>query len=141
MVKVLLLESNPSFRQALATFLKANFSSIRLEVASTGKEAMATVGTFLPDLILLNLKLSDGTGFDLIRWLKAHYPAAKIVLLSSNGASEYRQAAYTCGADYFLLKESPPEEYLGLLEWILAGLDRTTASRPVSSAGIDAKIQ
>ena len=141
MAKVLLLESNPLFRQALVTFLKTNFSSIWLEVVTTGKEAMATVRTFLPDLILLNLKLSDGTGLDLARWLKTHHPAAKVVLLSSNGSSEYRQAAYTSGADYLLVKESPPEDYLGLLEWILAGLDGTTTSGLVPSEGIDAKIQ
>jgi len=107
MVKALLVESNPSFRQALATFLKNHFSSIRLEVTPTAKEAMETIGTFLPDLILLDLKLSEGTGLDFTHWLKAHYPAVKVVLLSSNGSSEYRQAAYGCGADYFLLKESP----------------------------------
>ena len=133
MAKVLLLESNPLFRQALETFLRTHFSSVRLKVAPTGKEAVTTIGTFLPDLILLDLKLSDGTGFDFTRWLKTHHPAVKVVLLSSNGSSEYRQAAYGCGADYLLLKESPPEDYLGLLEWILVGLGGTTTSGSVSS--------
>jgi DNA-binding NarL/FixJ family response regulator len=141
MVKVLLLESNPSFRQALATFLKSHFPSIRLEVALTVKEGMDSIGTFLPHLILLDFKLSDGTGLDFTRWLKTHHPAVKVVLLSSNGSSEYRQAAYTCGIDYFLLKESPPEDYLGLLEWILAGLDGTATSGLGSSDGTDPKIQ
>ncbi len=140
MVKVLLVESNSSFRQALVTFLKTNFPSIQLEAAATGKEAMATVGTFLPDLIFLDFKLSDGTGLDFTRWLKTYQPAAKVILLSSNGSSEYRQAAYACGVDYFLAKESPPEDYLGLLERVLAGPDRTTTGL-VSSAGIEAKIQ
>ncbi|MCP9751155.1 response regulator [Ferruginibacter sp. HRS2-29] len=56
-----------------------------------------------PSLIMLDNKLPDGLGIDFIEYIKQHYPAIKILMISGFGTSA-RDLAISNGADHFIEK-------------------------------------
>jgi CheY-like chemotaxis protein len=98
-----------------------------LEVLSTGKMALDYLqgnGAYadrtahpLPFLLLLDLKLPDMSGFDVLRWVKAKegIPMLATIVLTTSGESRDIERAYDLGANSFLVKPSGSEQLLDLV--------------------------
>jgi len=123
MGRAVIIEGNPSFRQVLEIVFRSRFPSVEVVGTANGEKAMELIGTFQPDLILVDVKLPDGSGLELTQKIKTHHPNATVIILSSHDSPEYREAARLSGGDYIILKESPLEEYFGLIESILCDGD------------------
>lgn len=67
-------------------------------------DAIILIENKKPYLIFLDNSLPDGKGVDFIPYLKARFPAAKVVVVTANDSPADRQAAYLKGADDFLGK-------------------------------------
>jgi chemosensory pili system protein ChpA (sensor histidine kinase/response regulator) len=92
--------------------------------ARTGGEALALAAELTPELILLDLRLPDAGGAQIVAELRRD-PAtrsAHIVVLSGETGPAERDAALAAGADAFLAKPVLVQE---LLEALAAGLDRS----------------
>ena len=71
----------------------------------------------LPTVVFVDLRLPGIDGFDLLRWMKGH-PELKnifVVVLSATGDLKSVQAAYTLGANSFLIKPCRPADLENLL--------------------------
>jgi two-component system response regulator YesN len=95
---------------------------VKITSVRDGEHAMETLETFLPDLILVNVKLPHENGLELSRKIKKRYPNVILILLGSHDLPEYRKAACVSGADYFISKESPLKDYFALIQKALSGL-------------------
>ena len=84
------------------------------ESATTGKEALEITKNNSFNIALLDLKLPDMDGIELISPIKERWPEVKVIVLTMYGS--YRADALASGADAFLVKGCPAEE---LLEAIL----------------------
>jgi YesN/AraC family two-component response regulator len=104
MVKILLVEDNASLRQSLKEIIHLQFTSMVIEEAAEGNEALRKVGTFLPDLIFMDIKLPGKSGLYLTKKIKKDHPEIIIVILTCYDSPEYRDAAFGCGADRFIAK-------------------------------------
>jgi DNA-binding NarL/FixJ family response regulator len=103
----------------LGDVLQAHFPSSELAVMRDGERVMEEVEMFLPELMLIEVKLGGGDGFELTRKIKKVYPDVPIILVGSYDLPEYRKAADMSGADYFMPKESAVEDYFTLIRSIL----------------------
>jgi len=118
--RTLLVEDNAAFRQTLFDILSAQFPSIVIEEAADGKEAFQKIGSVLPNLIFMDIKLPGENGLQLTQKIKAKHPQVIIIMLTSYDLPEYREAAYQYGANYFIVKgSSTNEEILALVRSIL----------------------
>ncbi len=111
-------------RQAL---VRANVLN-PLQVARDGEEAiqyLEGVGRFgnraeypLPDLMLLDLNMSRMSGFEVLRWVRAHQTlkALRIVVLSTSSDPADIDKAHELGANAFLVKVSDFKTYCRMLE-------------------------
>src|SRR5688500_9953474 len=73
--------------------------------AATGGEAIRRFQESPTDPVLTDMDIPDGDGVEVIRQLRADYPAVKILAVSdSNGADQLRIDAYQLGADAMLRK-------------------------------------
>ena len=120
MVRAVLIGGHASFRQALKNIFLSRFPSVAWAEAANGKDAIDLIETFPPDLILIDIRLPGDNAFELTQRIKARYPKVAALLLSSYDLPEYREKACLHGADYFLIKDSPVEDYFTLLESILS---------------------
>ena len=104
--KILIVEDNRSFREALSTSLQAHFPNLTLMKAARVQEARAKVQLMQPDLIFVDMRLPDGNGLDFTRSIRAAGNKSVIIILTSHDLSEYREAAFSSGADQFMVKGS-----------------------------------
>ena len=119
MTRALLVEDDTEFRQCVKKILSSRYPSIQLIEARDGKEAMSKVDLLPPDIIFMDIQLPDKNGLELTRMIKASHPNAIIVILSSYDLTEYREAAYRNGANYYISKDSPMGELYSLVERIM----------------------
>jgi DNA-binding NarL/FixJ family response regulator len=104
--KILIVEDNDRFRQALRNLLSSRYPSMSFKEARDGREAMNEVSSFDPDLIFMDIKLPGENGLELTGKIRASNSEVKIIILTSYDLPEYREAAKAEGADYFLTKTS-----------------------------------
>jgi DNA-binding NarL/FixJ family response regulator len=104
--RILVVEDNGLFRQAVRESLQLSFPRLAIDEATTGVEALRSVEAFHPDLIFMDIRLPGESGLALTDKIKAAYPDIIIFILSNYDAPEYRKAAFRYGADHFIAKDS-----------------------------------
>jgi CheY-like chemotaxis protein len=93
----------------------------------------------LPSLMLLDLKMPNKNGFEVLEWVRAHptLSALRIVVLTTSGATSDINRAYRLGANSFLTKPMNFTELVGLTKWIkgywlhLSNAPRISRSDPI----------
>ncbi len=120
MRRILIVEDNATFRHTLRSLLQPRFPLMIIEEAENGREALQKTNDFLPNLILMDIKLPGETGLELIKQIKDKFPSTIVIVLTNHDFPVYRVFAYESGADYFLGKgSSTAEEILELVDSIL----------------------
>jgi DNA-binding NarL/FixJ family response regulator len=100
---VLIVDDHPDFRAVARELLEAAGYVVSGEAASVG-EAIAAVGAQAPDVVLLDVGLPDGNGFDVASQLSLDPSGPAIVLVSSREAEDYGRRVARCGARGFVSK-------------------------------------
>ena len=106
MLKVLIVEDNRIFREALRQGLFDYFPSMVIEEAGNGDEALERIKGGSPDLIFMDIRLPGVNGLQLTQKIKKDFPGINIAILTDYDLPEYRQAAVQYGADRFFVKNS-----------------------------------
>jgi two-component system response regulator YesN len=119
MMRTILVEDDNGFRQCVKKILSSRYPSIQLMEAGNGMEAMSKIDLAPPDLIFIDIQLPGINGLELTRMIKARSPNAIIVILSNYDLTEYREAAYRNGADYYVSKDSPIGDLFALIDRII----------------------
>jgi DNA-binding NarL/FixJ family response regulator len=104
-METLLVEDNLIFRQTIKQILLSEFPTMRIREASNGTDAFQSMDSQASELILMDIQLPGDNGLLLTRKLKDAFPHV-VVILTEHDVPEYRDAAYRCGADHFLVKGS-----------------------------------
>jgi len=105
-METLLVEDNLIFRQTIKQILLSEFPTMRIREASNGTDAFQSMDGRASELILMDIQLPGDNGLVLTRKLKDAFPHVVVVILTEHDVPEYRDAAYRCGADHFLVKGS-----------------------------------
>lgn len=104
--RTMLVEDNSSFRQLVKINLQDQFPLMDIIEAADGIEAFQKIDSLPPNLIFMDIKLLGENGLELTRKIKADHPDIIIIILTSYDLPEYRGAAMSCKANYFLSKGS-----------------------------------
>jgi len=107
MVKtVLLVEDDPDARIIYGTTLR--HAGYRVIEAPTVKEARDAVRTVLPDVVVLDCRLPDGDGLELVDgWRDTMMGRVPVIVVSAHRERQDLQAAHLAGADLFVPKPCP----------------------------------
>jgi CheY-like chemotaxis protein len=121
-MQIVLVEDNPLMQQLFMIFLRGH--GFDVTVAATGAAAL-TAPISLPALFLIDLRLPDCNGFELLKQLRArpelrYCPA---IALSGLGESD-RQEAFAAGFDRFLTKPTDLDELLLTITELLGGVSQ-----------------
>ncbi|WP_438028873.1 winged helix-turn-helix domain-containing protein [Sorangium sp. So ce233] len=125
MAKVLVVEDEPAIAESIAYFLRRD--GFAATVATTLAAAEREIDK--ADLIILDLMLPDGSGFDLIGQVRRSAARAAIIVLSSRDSEADRVAALETGADDYVTKPFSPREIVARVRAVL----RRAARPPLTS--------
>ncbi len=116
MFKILIIDANTLFRESLVKSLFTRFAAVEVEQAGSGAEGLSKAGSFAPQLIFIDIYLSDISGFDLAKKIKRLYPEIIIATFASFDSPEYRAAAAQCGVEHLI----PKDDWTGadILDWV-----------------------
>ncbi len=118
----LLVDDHPMVREALASLLLELRPGSTVRQAASGAEALAALGDGqVVDLVLLDLRLPDGSGLDLLRRIGAASIGTAVVMLSGDLDRQTVQEALAAGAVGYIPKTEPREIIASALGLVLAG--------------------
>ena len=102
-IKVLIVDDEVEFAEALAERLELR--GFEPETVDCGGDALATLVTdALPDVILLDLKMPDMSGFEVLVEVKEKYPSIEVIMLTGHGAVSGGIDSMERGAFDFIMK-------------------------------------
>jgi DNA-binding NarL/FixJ family response regulator len=103
-MQVFLVEDSPIVRQRLVAMLQAIPNTTIAGTAASAEEALPAILAARPDLVVLDVQLEEGSGFDVLRALHAQAPELEVLMLSNYSSYPYRQIAERFGARGFFDK-------------------------------------
>ena len=126
--RVLVVDDEPNIVDVVTMALR--FQGFTVESAGTGASAIAAVGAFKPDLIVLDVMLPDMEGFDVAQRLGAQHARVPIIYLTARDATEDKIRGLTLGGDDYVTKPFSLEELVARIRSILR---RSGATKPETS--------
>ncbi len=105
-VRVLLIEDDPQMSRVIANELQADLRIKLLGQGSCVRQGRRLISTNEFDVLLVDLNLGDGTGFELIEYMKTVRPMAEAIVISPMEDEDDALHAFELGATGYLVKNS-----------------------------------
>jgi DNA-binding NarL/FixJ family response regulator len=118
-IEMVLLDDHPLVRRGLSTLFKKEFPHSHITECTTFHDFKLWALGKTSFLLMLDLTLSDGHGFDVLHWIKSQAIDCKICVFTMHNHPLYEQKCLQLGASAFLPKESSPEVIMTTLHHVL----------------------
>ena len=120
-LRLLIVDDHEVVRQGLVALLARRDAFQVVAEAGTVAEAIAMASRFEPDIVVMDVRLPDGSGIEACREIRAERPATRVVMLTSYPDEEAVLSAIVAGASGYLLKQIRARDLVAALEAIGRG--------------------
>ena len=134
-ISVLLVDDHILFRKGVAALLAQDKQFVVKGEFASGKEVLTCPPMAVPDIVLMDIRMSGVAGLDVIGQIRRRLPQTKIVFLTSQRAEDYVRAALKAGIDGYVLKDASLDELQMALR--SAALGKKYISPDVSGSLVD----
>ncbi len=123
-IRLLIADDHPVVREGLAAMLNRRADMTVVGEASSGREAIDLFRREKPDVTLMDLRMPEIGGVEAITTLRAEFPNARFIVLTTYDGDEDIARALKAGAQAYLLKDTPRDELLDAIRAVHAGHKR-----------------
>lgn len=123
-IRVFSVDDHPLLREGIAALVNNQSDMTLIAEASTGAEAIQVFKQYVPDVTLMDLRLPDMSGIDVLIAIRTEFPDARIIMLTTFEGDVEIQRALQAGARGYILKNMPPSELLDVIRQVHAGKKR-----------------
>ncbi|MWB93331.1 response regulator [Flavobacterium sp. GA093] len=120
-IRVVLADDHVFVRDGIKSLLENEANIEVVGEAIDGADALEVVNTYQPDLLIVDIRMPNLTGIEVVEKLRSDNNTVKIIMLSMHESEEYVLKSIKAGADGYLLKGSSKEEFLKALHTVAAG--------------------
>jgi NarL family two-component system response regulator LiaR len=132
-IRVVIADDHAIVRQGLRAFLSSQAGMEVVGEAATGDDVVRLVDELFPDVVVMDLLMPSGDGFDATEKIRESSPRTQVVVLTSYTAEGRVLRALRAGALSYLPKESEPNE-------IVNAIRKAALGKPVVSSSIGAHV-
>lgn len=115
-LRLLVVDDHEVVRQGLVSLLERRDGFQVVAQAGSAAEAVEAAHKFQPDLVVMDVRLPDGSGIEACREIRAEHPATRVVILTSYPDEEAVFASIVAGASGYLLKQIRGRDLVAALE-------------------------
>ena len=120
-IKVLLVDDHPLVREGLVNLINQQADLQVCGEAGSEPEALELIRTAQPHVAIVDLSLESGSGIELIKSIKALFPAVTVLVLSMHDESLYAERALRAGARGYVMKREAATKVIEAIRCVLAG--------------------
>lgn len=95
--------------------------------AQAAPDALRAIRELKPDVVTLDIQMSDGGGIDVLKKIKRDDSAPIVIVLTNSTSPPYRKSSVEAGADFFLDKSTEFKEMRGIMQSLLERFNSTGA--------------
>lgn len=120
-IKVLVVDDHPVVRHGIMAMLRYEGDIELVGDAADGAEALRLILERQPDVVLLDLRLPQLSGVEVMRRARPLVPATRFLVLTTYDTDEYIGPALAAGAQGYLLKDATPDELVRAVRALMGG--------------------
>jgi DNA-binding NarL/FixJ family response regulator len=123
-IRILTVDDHQLLREGIAAVLEGQPDMVLIGQASNGREAIESFRQHRPDVTLMDLRMPDMSGIEAITAIRAEFPNARIIVLTTYAGDVQAAGALKAGASGYLLKNLVRKELLETIRAVHAGKRR-----------------
>ena len=120
-IRILSVDDHPLIRQGIVGLIAVQTDMKLVAEAVSGREAIEQFRLHHPDITLMDLQMPQMSGFDAIIAIRAEFPDARIIVLTTYAGDVQALRALKAGARAYLLKDTLHKELLSTIRAVYAG--------------------
>ena len=123
-IRILVADDHPLMRSGIAAEINAEPDMSVVASAGDGEEALSLFRNCRPDVALIDLRMPKMNGLDLLSAIRADFPTARIIILTTSSGDAHAIRAFRLGAVGYLLKHMLRGDLISTIREIHAGKRR-----------------
>ena len=120
-MRIVVVDDHEIVRQGLKALLEAEEDFSVVGEAGSVAEAVRRVGYESPDVVVMDVRLPDGSGVEACREIRSRWPSVKVLMLTSYADEEALMSAIVAGASGYVLKRIDSHDLVNNLRKVAAG--------------------
>ena len=120
-LRILVVDDHEIVRQGIVSLLERREGFQVVAQAGNVAEAIENARKYQPDLVIMDVRLPDGSGIEACREIRAEFPTTRIVILTSYPDEEAVFASIVAGASGYLLKQIRGRDLVSALQSVGRG--------------------
>jgi DNA-binding NarL/FixJ family response regulator len=121
MIRVVLADDHAVVRKGIRDFLEEEGDIQVIAEASDGAKVKEQISDLKPDIAILDVRMPYATGIEVTQWIREHFPAVRVLILSAFDDDPFVVAALQSGANGYILKNAEAEEIADAVRTVYRG--------------------
>ena len=132
-MKILIVDDHALVRRGMSYVVRECFPDADVEEAASANEAIALMDNKGVDIALVDVRMPDFDGLELLRSLKERWPDVPVIMLSTYDQALYVKRALADGAAGYMLKDATPDDLGQAIRVALSGSGNVLSPRVIQN--------
>jgi len=132
-VKILIVDDHALVRRGMGHVVRESFNDAEVVEASSAAEAMEAMTTTAADIALVDVRMPDLDGLELLHDMRERWPNVPVIMLTSFDHAHYVRRALAEGAAGYMLKDATPEDLEQAIKVALSGGGNVLSPRVIQN--------